>query len=162
MEVNEGLEMVFEFHEKFNRPIKHTPAIPPEVECELRVDLLQEELNELKEAINYGNLKECLDALVDIQYILNGTVIQFGFTYLFDSALREVHRSNMTKLDKNGKAILREDGKVLKSELYEPPNLQRILDKHLPDSVEKDIAELKATLPPETKHPGKGNTTRTE
>lgn len=85
--------------------------------------LLREELLELEEAVVKDDKVEILDALCDLQYVLDGTFIHFGFAKVKDAAFAEVHRSNMSKLDENGKPILRDDGKILKSRNYTPPNL---------------------------------------
>ena len=86
-----------EFHETFKAPILENPQIPSKERCDLRVSLLQEELNELKEAIAEGNLTEIADALADIQYVLSGAVLEFGLKEKFDSLFAEVQRSNMSK-----------------------------------------------------------------
>lgn len=125
--MNLELTSVEEFHRKFLVNIENAPCIPLE-RTELRVSLIQEELNELKDAIKENNLTEVLDALVDLQYVLSGTIIEFGLQHIFEDAFREVHSSNMTKLDADGNPIFREDGKVMKSELWRPPNLKKFLD----------------------------------
>ena len=67
-----------------------------------------------------------LDALADIAYILAGTVINHGMQHVFDDAFAEVHRSNMAKLV-DGKVLRREDGKVMKPENWQPPNLSQFI-----------------------------------
>lgn len=76
---------------------------------------------------------EVADSLTDIEYINNGTAAVFGIP--LDSTFQEVHRSNMSKLDADGKPIFREDGKVAKSDLYSPPDLTFILNPKLDTSV---------------------------
>jgi predicted HAD superfamily Cof-like phosphohydrolase len=71
---------------------------------------------------------KCLDALADIGYILAGTIINHGMQHIYDDAFNEVHRSNMAKLV-DGKAIRREDGKVLKPEGWQPPQLAQFLEE---------------------------------
>lgn len=95
--MNQYLRSVAEFHETFKAPILENPQIPSKERCDLRVSLLQEELNELKEAIDEGNLTEIADALADLQYVLSGAVLEFGLKDKFDSLFAEVQRSNMSK-----------------------------------------------------------------
>ena len=95
--MNQYIRSVAEFHETFKAPILETPQIPSKERCDLRVSLLQEELNELKEAIAEGNLTEIADALADIQYVLSGAVLEFGLKDKFDDLFAEVQRSNMSK-----------------------------------------------------------------
>ena len=95
--MNQYLKSVAEFHETFKAPILENPQIPSKERCDLRVSLLQEELNELKDAISEGNLTEIADALADIQYVLSGAVLEFGLKEKFDSLFAEVQRSNMSK-----------------------------------------------------------------
>jgi len=96
--MNQYLKSVAEFHETFKAPILENPQIPSKERCDLRVSLLQEELNELKEAIADGNLTEIADALADIQYVLSGAVLEFGLKDKFDDLFAEVQRSNMSKV----------------------------------------------------------------
>jgi predicted HAD superfamily Cof-like phosphohydrolase len=74
MEQINSLNQVGDFHRTFNAPILNTPQIPSEQRCELRVNLLQEELNELSQAIKDNDIVEIADALCDIQYVLSGAV----------------------------------------------------------------------------------------
>lgn len=74
------------------------------------------------------NLVEVADALTDIEYINNGTALVFGIP--LDQTFEEVHRSNMSKLDAEGKPVFREDGKVIKSGLYSPPDLKSVLSNY--------------------------------
>jgi len=92
-----GLSDVAKFHDTFGLPVLDQPVIPDEKRCELRVSLLQEELNELKEAIENNDLVEVADALCDIQYVLSGAVHEFGLGPHFKSLFDEVQRSNMSK-----------------------------------------------------------------
>lgn len=71
---------------------------------------------------------EVADALADIHYVLMGTVLEFGLQDKYPEIFREVHRSNMSKLDENGKPLYREDGKVIKSNLYTKPKIEEILN----------------------------------
>jgi predicted HAD superfamily Cof-like phosphohydrolase len=88
---------VAEFHRTFNLPILPAPAVPPPDRCRLRVNLLQEELDELRTAIEAGDLVEAADALADLQYVLSGAVLEFGLGDRFREVFEEVHRSNMSK-----------------------------------------------------------------
>lgn len=99
--LNKTLEQVKEFHEVFGHPILETPQIPNENRSQLRVDLLQEELNELKEAIKNKDIVEVADALADLQYVLNGAILEFGLANKFEALHDEVHRSNMSKVCSN-------------------------------------------------------------
>jgi predicted HAD superfamily Cof-like phosphohydrolase len=91
------LEKVSDFHKTFNAPILESPEIPSDDRCNLRVNLLQEELDELKEAINNNDLVEVLDALCDLQYVLSGAILEFGLKDIFNKSFDEVQRSNMSK-----------------------------------------------------------------
>lgn len=97
MEQINSLNQVADFHRTFNAPILETPQIPSEQRCELRVNLLQEELNELSQAIKDNDIVEIADALCDIQYVLSGAVLEFGLGDKFVELFNEVQRSNMSK-----------------------------------------------------------------
>lgn len=97
MEKIDSLNQVAEFHRTFNAPILKTPQIPAKERAELRVSLLQEELDELKKAIEDNDLVEVADALCDLQYVLSGAVLEFGLGEKFVELFNEVQRSNMSK-----------------------------------------------------------------
>ncbi|MGZ5193371.1 MAG: pyrophosphohydrolase domain-containing protein, partial [Kaistella sp.] len=97
MDKIDALNQVAEFHKTFNAPILDSPQIPSHERCELRIALLQEELNELKEAIADQNIVEVADALCDLQYVLSGAVLEFGLGEKFVEMFNEVQRSNMSK-----------------------------------------------------------------
>jgi predicted HAD superfamily Cof-like phosphohydrolase len=80
------------------------------------------------EAAKEGNLVEVADALGDQLYILCGTILKHGLQHKIAEVFEEIQRSNMSKLDENGKAIYREDGKIMKSELYFKPDIKKILE----------------------------------
>lgn len=151
-----SLTSVAEFHKTFQHPILETPQIPSEARCNLRVSLIQEELNELKEAIEAKDIVEIADALCDIQYVLSGAILEFGMKDKFADLFDEVQRSNMSKacksleeaeatmkhyFEKDGtESYYREvdglflvfrksDDKTLKSVNYSPAELKSILDK---------------------------------
>ncbi len=121
------LDQVAAFHNAFKVPVKTTPGIPSKERCELRIKLIQEELNELKAAIADNDMLEVMDALTDIEYVVLGSVLEFGLQDKFVAMFDEVQRSNMSKLDENGEPIYRADGKVLKSDRFSPPDFQQFL-----------------------------------
>lgn len=95
--INKTLRQVEDFHDTFNVPVLETPKIPSEERCNLRVNLIQEELNELKQAITDKNIIEIADALCDLQYVLNGAILEFGMKEAFGELFDDVHDSNMSK-----------------------------------------------------------------
>jgi len=101
MEDVKALNSVAEFHSTFKHPIEPSPTIPSQQRCDLRISLIQEELNELKEAIAGNNLVEVADALCDLQYVLSGAILEFGLGEKFSTLFNEVHRSNMSKACKS-------------------------------------------------------------
>lgn len=122
------LEQVHEFHATYGAAIKDVPDISDKALNDFRVRLLQEELDELREALADGDIVETLDALTDIQYVLDGAFLSLGLHSVKDAAFAEVHRSNMSKLGADGKPILREsDGKVLKGPDYFKPDLSQFI-----------------------------------
>lgn len=124
------IEMVRAFHEAFECPVLEVPTVPHWERCELRLKLLREEVDELETAFNQDDPVETLDALTDIAYILFGTALECGMHDKLVDAFAEIHRSNMSKLDQNGNPVKRSDGKVIKSSLYTPPNLEPIIFNH--------------------------------
>lgn len=94
----------------------------------LRYKLMREENEEYLEAAQNGDLIEIADALGDMLYILCGTILSHGLQDKIEEVFEEIQRSNMSKLDKDGAPIYREDGKVLKSDLYFKPNIKSILE----------------------------------
>lgn len=128
------LEKVREFHDTYGVAVKDVPDLSDDGISALRLTLLQEELDELREALAAGDAVEVLDALTDLQYILDGTYLSLGFHRLKQAAFAEVHRSNMSKLGADGRPIYREpDRKVLKGPNYTPPDLVAVLDDFLKD-----------------------------
>ena len=116
---------VKDFMRAFKQTVADAPAFPDNNVVDLRYDLIQEEVFELSEAIDEMDIVAVADALTDILYVTYGAAAAFGID--LDACFKEVHRSNMSKLDANGQPIYREDGKVMKSELYSKPNLEPIL-----------------------------------
>lgn len=119
-------DMVEEFHRIYGLPVRQEPQIPDKNEIQLRRDLLSEEYWEYDDAAHKNDIVGIADALADMIYIIHGTALVYGIP--LDAVFDEVHRSNMSKLDEEGKPLYREDGKVLKGSLYSPPNIQEILD----------------------------------
>jgi len=124
--MNPIVKSLLEFNEAFEIPKLDSPDLGPDEMIELRIKLLREEVEEYAEAARSGDLVEVLDALADIGYILAGTIINHGMQKIYDDAFNEVHRSNMAKLV-DGKVIRREDGKVLKPDGWQPPQLKQFL-----------------------------------
>ncbi len=122
------LQQVQEFHETYGLPVENAPHISDEKTNLLRINLLAEELDELKEALEQGDMVETLDALIDLQYVLDGAFLSFGLHDVKDAAFNEVHRSNMSKLGEDGKPIRREsDGKVMKGPNYFKPDMAQFI-----------------------------------
>jgi predicted HAD superfamily Cof-like phosphohydrolase len=96
-------------------------------EYELRHRLMHEENEEYLEACKKGDIVEIADALGDQLYILCGTILRHGLQHKIEEVFLEIQRSNMSKLDETGKPIFREDGKVMKSNLYFKPDIRRII-----------------------------------
>jgi len=156
MDKIDSLNQVSEFHKTFKHPVLETPQIPSAERCALRVSLIQEELNELQQAIQDNDIVEVADALCDIQYVLSGAVLEFGLGDKFVTLFNEVQRSNMSKacvseeeaqqtvdyyqnergteayfVEKDGKFLVyrKEDNKTLKSINYSPANLKKIISE---------------------------------
>jgi len=150
----QALTDVSQFHSTFDLPILDAPTIPSPQRCALRINLLQEELNELKDAIADNDMVEVADALCDIQYVLSGAILEFGLGDQFKTLFDEVQRSNMSKTCKSEEVakqtqkyykeekgtdsyivtrdgeylVYREgDGKVLKSVEYSPADIKGML-----------------------------------
>jgi len=155
MQKLDSLNQVAEFHCTFKHPIVDQPAIPKKDRADLRVRLIAEELDELKEAIANNDMVEVADALCDIQYVLSGAVLEFGLGDKFVELFEEVQRSNMSKACNNldevnasikyykevkgedceyrkegGKFLLfrSSDQKTLKSINYSPADIKSILE----------------------------------
>lgn len=117
-----------EFHKAFKIHWNDTPTIPDAETVRLRYNLGLEELQEFMDACQVEDPVKVFDALVDQLYILVGTAHIFGMADALEEGFREVHKSNMTKLDEQGKPVYREDGKVIKSHLYKKPELEEVLN----------------------------------
>ncbi len=118
------------FHEAFKIGNEESPiAVIKESDITLRHKLMAEENDEYLEAAQNGDLVEIADACGDMLYILCGTMLKHGLQGKIEEVFTEIQRSNMSKLDKDGNPIYREDGKVLKSDQYFKPNIKEILEK---------------------------------
>ena len=123
------IKHVKKFHESFGIDNQLSPnANISEKTYKLRYKLMQEENNEYLDACKNGDLNEIADALGDMMYILCGTILSHGLQDKIELIFEEIQKSNMSKLDKNGKPIYRNDGKILKSENYFKPNISKILN----------------------------------
>ena len=113
------------FMETFGQEVKIKPSFNTDKINKLRYDLIKEELDELKEALENKDLLEVADALTDILYVTYGAGHAFGID--LDGCFEEVQASNMSKLDENGKPIYNEAGKVMKGPKYFKPDLKKYL-----------------------------------
>ena len=130
MTIKDTITEVEKFHNAFGIENNYEPTSTlSESECDLRHRLMSEENEEYLEAAKNGDLIEIADALGDQLYILCGTILKHGLQDKIVEVFNEIQRSNMSKLDKQGKPIYREDGKVMKSELYFKPDIKSILNQ---------------------------------
>ena len=114
------------FMQTFGQEVKIKAEFPEEKIVKLRYDLIKEELNELRNAIETKNLKEIADALTDILYVTYGAGHAYGID--LDKCFKEVQKSNMSKLGEDGKPIYNEQGKVMKGPKYFKPNLKQFIE----------------------------------
>ena len=114
------------FMETFGQEVKSSPSFSSTKINELRYNLIKEELDEFKNALDNNDLLEAADALTDILYVTYGAGHAFGID--LDKCFDEVQNSNMSKLDENGKPIYNESGKVMKGPNYFKPNLSKFLN----------------------------------
>ena len=120
-----NFESVKKFMKTFGQEVKEKAEFPSEKITLLRYDLIREELEELKDAIEKKDIKEVADALTDILYVTYGAGHAFGIN--LDMCFEEVQSSNMSKLGKDGKPIYNEKGKVMKGPNYFKPNLNKFV-----------------------------------
>jgi len=120
-----NFESVRKFMKTFGQEIKEKAGFPNDKITSLRYDLINEELEELKEAIDKKDIKEVADALTDILYVTYGAGHAFGIN--LDKCFQEVQNSNMSKLGADGKPIYNEYGKVMKGPNYFKPNLNKLI-----------------------------------
>jgi len=114
------------FMETFDQEVKANPSFSTDKINSLRYDLIKEELDELKVAMENNDLLEVADALTDILYVTYGAGHAFGID--LDKCFDEVQSSNMSKLDENGKPIYNKAGKVIKGPNYFKPNLSKLIN----------------------------------
>ena len=120
-----NFEKVKEFMLTFGQEIKEKPEFPNDSIVDLRIKLIEEELQELKDAIKNNDILEVADALTDILYVTYGAGHAFGIN--LDKCFEEVQNSNMSKLGSDGKPIYNEQGKVMKGPDYFKPNLNKFV-----------------------------------
>ena len=120
-----NFESVRKFMETFGQEIRQKASFPNDKIISLRYDLIKEELEEFREAIEQKDIKEVADALTDILYVTYGAGHAFGIN--LDKCFEEVQNSNMSKLDYNGKPIYDNKGKVMKGPNYFKPNLNKFV-----------------------------------
>ena len=121
-----NFEKVGIFMKTFGQELKNKSELSTEKINKLRISLIEEELDELKQAIKENNIKEVADALTDILYVTYGAGHAFGIN--LDKCFEEVQNSNMSKLGIDGKPIYNEHGKVMKGPNYFKPNLNKFID----------------------------------
>ena len=120
-----NFEKVGKFMKTFGQEVKNKADFPTTKIIDLRYDLIREELEELKTALDNKDIKEVADALTDILYVTYGAGHAFGID--LDKCFEEVQNSNMSKLDESGKPIYNESGKVMKGPKYFKPNLTKFV-----------------------------------
>ena len=120
-----NFEKVKTFMKTFGQEVKEKSEFPNEKVINLRIKLIEEELQELKEAIANKDIVEVADAFTDILVVTYGGGLAFGID--LDKCFEEVHSSNMSKLGENGKPIFNELGKVMKGPNYHKPNLKQFV-----------------------------------
>ena len=121
-----NFERVKKFMKTFGQEVKEKAEFPNDKITSLRYELINEELDELKTAIEKKDIKEVADALTDILYVTYGAGHAFGIN--LDKCFDEVQNSNMSKLDENGKPIYNESGKVMKGPNYFKPDLSKFVN----------------------------------
>lgn len=124
------LNQLLEFHTIGEVHIETEPTVNiPSTVSELRLKLLEEELNEYRKAVEDHDLVAVADALTDLMYVLLGTYVSHGLQNYAEPLFQEVHRSNMSKFGDAGEVIRRSDGKVLKPGAFFPPDIESILNQ---------------------------------
>ena len=116
-----NFEKVGDFMEAFGQEVLFVPTMPDTNLAALRLDLIQEEVQELRDGLGKRSILEIADALTDILYVVYGAGHAFGID--LDDCFNEVHSSNMTKLGADGRPLYRDDGKVMKGPNYREPDL---------------------------------------
>ncbi len=127
--LSDKIKAVELFHSTFKIENAYEIKLVDEKDYTLRYNLIKEENEEYLDACKKGDIVEIADALGDQLYILFGTILKHGLQHKIEEVFDEIQRSNMSKLDENGNPIFREDGKILKSNLYFKPDIKSILEK---------------------------------
>lgn len=146
------IKKVAEFHKTFGHPILDKPTIPDLKRCLLRAKLIQEELNEFITAAENLDIVEVADALCDIQYVLSGTILEFGLAEKFPQLFEEVHRSNMSKACKDKEELelnldyYTEQGAIVKAKTAEPPYILESYSGKIMKNINYSKADLKSIL----------------
>jgi len=118
-------EAVKKFHETMGQPVGDKPQFLPGPRLAFRLSLIQEEYKEFIDAVMEQDLANAFKELADLVYVIEGLAVEMGGN--LDEVFKEVHRSNMTKIDEKGEVKYREDGKVLKPDTYSPADIERVL-----------------------------------
>ena len=127
--MKEFIDMVEQFHTAFNQENAEKPInVSPDMAA-LRFDLIFEESREYLDACKSGSVVDIADALGDQLYIIYGTILKHGLQDKIEDIFKEIHRSNMSKLNSDGMPIYREDGKILKGPFYSKPDILSVLNK---------------------------------
>ena len=120
-----NFEKVGDFMEAFGQEVLYIPTMPDFNLSALRLDLIEEEVQELRDGLANKSMLEIADALTDILYVVYGAGHAFGLD--LDDCFHEVHSSNMTKLGADGRPLYRDDGKVMKGPNYREPDLTKFV-----------------------------------
>ena len=137
--------MVEEFHRKFDILVHASPTIPNETTKELRVRLIQEEFDELKEALAQDDLIALAKEMADLLYVVYGTAVSYGID--MEPVFQEVHRSNLSKVG----GYKRADGKWVKPPTYSPASLEPILDAQQERMMTGELFVLSTSPEPQGK-----------
>ena len=121
-----NFQKVKNFMETFGQEVKIKPSLSSDKINKLRYNLIEEELNEFKQALDSNDLLEVADALTDILYVTYGAGCAYGID--LDKCFKEVQRANMSKLGNDGKPIFNDKGKVMKGPNYSAPNLKQFIE----------------------------------
>lgn len=135
------IQQMHEFNKAFNDYEQETPNINiPEKYKELRKKLLREEVEEVAKAIDTNDLPNLGQELGDLLYVLVGTATTFGLAHKLESIFDEIHRSNMSKLGPEGRPVVDEKGKAIKSENYKKADIRKVLESNAePEETFEDI-----------------------
>ena len=134
-------KMVEEFHRKFEIVVQPTPADPTDETKQLRIRLIQEEFDELKESMANGNLAAVAKEMADLLYVVYGTAVSYGID--MKPVFQEVHRSNLSKVG----GYKRADGKWVKPPTYSPARLEPILNAQREPSTGTETGSALRTAP---------------